>query len=70
LRALTKVRSTERRNRPFVAEAIYLRRPEVFQKTQYHKHLALFVEQYDGFHPEALRPVLDRLRKAREVAAE
>jgi hypothetical protein len=68
LRALTKVR-TKRRNRPFLAEAIYLSRPEVFQKSQYHKHLALFVEQYDGFQPEALHPVLDRLRQAREAVA-
>jgi hypothetical protein len=67
LRALTKVR-TKRQNRPFVAEAIYFSRPRVLQKDQYHTHLDLFVEQYDGFQPQALRPVLDRLRKAREAA--
>lgn len=70
LRALTKVRSTERRNRPFVAEVIYFSRPPVLQKNQYRGHLDLVVDQYDGFQPEALRPILDRLRKAREAATQ
>ena len=70
LRALTKSRSIKRRNRPFVAEAIYFSRPPVLQKSQYRGHLDLIVEQYDGFQPQALRPVLDRIRKAQEAAAQ
>jgi hypothetical protein len=69
LRALTKV-STKRRNRPFVAEAIYFSNPPIHQKKQYRGHLDLVVDQYDGFQPEALRPFLDRLRKAREGAVQ
>jgi hypothetical protein len=65
LRALTKV-STKRRNRPFVAEAIYLSNPPMLQKKQYRGHLDLVVDQYNGFQPETLRPFLERLRKARE----
>ena len=66
-RALTKVR-TKRQNRPFLAEAIYFSRPSALLKNQYRGFLDLVVEQYDGFQPEALRPVLDRLRQAREGA--
>jgi TIR domain len=68
LRALTKVR-TERRDRPFAAEAIYFSRPPVLQKSQYRGHLDLVVDQFDGFQPQALRPVLERLRNARKAAA-
>jgi hypothetical protein len=67
LRALTKVRS-KRRNHPFAA--IYFSRPPVRQKNQYLGHLDLAVEQYDGFQPEALRPVVDQLRQALEAAAQ
>jgi hypothetical protein len=66
LRELTKARSTTRRQRPFVAEALYLGRPSRPEKSQYGRHLDLVVEQFDSFQPDALRPFLDRLRLASE----
>ena len=65
LRSIIKVGLISR----FVAEALYFSSPPGLQKDQYRRHPGLVVEQYDGFQPDALRPVLDRLRKAREVAA-
>jgi hypothetical protein len=68
LRELTKARSTTRRNRPFAAEAIYFGRPPRQEKGQYRTYLDLVFEQFKGFQPDALRPLLERLRWTKEGA--
>ena len=64
LRDLNAARS--RRRRPFAAEAIYFSQPLCNAKAQYYRHVTIVLEEFDGFEPDKLRPLLDQLRSGRE----
>ena len=67
MRDLTAMRT--RRKRPFAAEALYVTGPPLPEKSEYRTHLDLVVEQPNGFEADRLRPLLSRLRGAKEPAA-
>jgi hypothetical protein len=54
----------QRRNRPFAAEAIYFSQPERSEKEQYRNFVNIVLDEFDGFHPDRLQPLLERLRAA------
>jgi hypothetical protein len=65
LRELNAARS--RRRRPFAAEAIYFSQPLRSEKTAYSRSLSIVVDEFDGFQPDKLRPLLEQLRRSVEV---
>lgn len=67
LRDLNAARS--RRRRPFAAEAIYFSQPPCSAKTLYSRSLSIVLEEFEGFHPDKLRPLLEQLRRGQEAMA-
>lgn len=65
LRELNAARS--RRRRPFAAEAIYFSQPPRSEKALYSNSLSIVLDEFDGFQPDKLRPLLEQLRRGLEV---